>query len=66
MLNWSPIPQKVIEKHPIYENNPKCPSCFSIKNFPIMNMPGSPLLCEKCNKTFSQKIIGYREIIIEK
>jgi hypothetical protein len=65
MLNWSEIPQKKVVKQPIYDTDRSCKRCGSKNTYPVMNMTGSPLQCMSCNIHFDQKIIGYRDIIVE-
>lgn len=65
---WENVPQKVIEKQPIYEYPCRsCPSCLSINTSAIDNMIGSPLQCHNCGHYgFEQRIIGYRDVLVEK
>uniref|UniRef100_A0A6C0IX64 Uncharacterized protein n=1 Tax=viral metagenome TaxID=1070528 RepID=A0A6C0IX64_9ZZZZ len=52
---------------PLYEKNPKCPKCISVKVYSVINTPNSLLLCcMVCNFTFHQKIIGYKEYVVKK
>jgi len=66
--SWERIPEKIIEKHPIYESPYRsCPRCLSSKTYPIMNMIGSTLACMNCkNSGFEQRIIGYKNVLVEK
>ena len=48
MSSWASVPQKVIEKQPIYEQTVACPNCSSTNTFPIMNMLWSPRSCNSC------------------
>ena len=66
MLNWSPVPQKVVEKQPIYNSHTKCPRCLIGKGFPLMNMVGSSLICTNCKTQYKQEIIGYKDVLVEK
>ena len=67
MSSWAPIPQKVIEKQPIYEQIVACPNCSSTNTFPIMNMIWSPRLCNICkHQGFKPRIIGYKDVLVEK
>jgi len=55
------------KKMPLYEKNPKCPKCISVKVYSVINTPNSLLLCcMVCNFTFHQKIIGYKEYVVKK
>lgn len=63
-MNYSFIPQKVVEMIPNYSNN--CPNCNSINTFPLMNMTSSQRVCGKCDFMFYPTIIGYRKNIVEK
>ena len=65
-MNYSYIPQKIIEKQQMYSNNQICPNCGSNDSFPFLNMVGSPRICNKCKKTFNPQISGYKEVITEK
>ncbi len=65
-MNYSYIPQKIIVKQPIYSNNQICPKCGSNDSFPILNMVGSPKMCNKCKSTFKPQISEYKEVIVEK
>lgn len=65
-MNYSYIPQKIIEKLPIYSNKQICPNCGSNNSFPLMNMIGSIRFCNKCKNTFKPQIFGYKEIVVEK
>jgi hypothetical protein len=65
-MNYSYIPQKIIEKQPIYSSNQICPKCGSSDTFPFLNMVGSPRNCNKCKNTFNPQISGYKEVIKEK
>lgn len=63
-MNYSYIPQKTIEKQPIYCNN--CSICNSNNTYPLMNMIGSHRHCNNCKGTFKPQISGYKEVIVEK
>lgn len=65
-MNYSYLPQKSIEKQPIYSTNQLCPMCGSNDTFPLLNMVGSPRNCNKCNNTFKPHISGYKEVVREK
>ncbi len=64
--SWSTVPQKFIEKQPIYSNDMSCPFCLFSNGYPIFNMRNSPLYCDNCKNTFNQRIIGYKEVLVEK
>ena len=67
MSNWASVPQKVIEKQPIYEVNPMCPMCSATNSFPIMNMIGSIRRCNVCKyNNIKPRIIGYNDVLVEK
>lgn len=69
---WTQVPQKVIEKQPIYERDvfpnhkQKCEKCYSTDVFMLFNTIGSPFMCMKCKHTTEQKIVGYKDVIVEK
>lgn len=66
-MNYSYIPQKVIERIPVYSNKTNCPHCGSDGTFySLTNTYGAPLTCNKCKTTFNRKIIGYNQQIVEK
>ena len=65
-MNYSYIPQKIVEKQPIYPNKQICPKCQSTNSFPIFNMIGSPRRCNNCGNEFTAQISGYKEVIVEK
>jgi hypothetical protein len=65
-MNYSYIPQKIVQKLPIYSENPQCPKCESNKSYPFMNMHGSTRVCYICNNHFSNTIIGYKDQLVEK
>lgn len=65
-MNYFYIPQKIIEKRPIYSNNQICPNCGSNNSYPLMNMVGSSRFCNKCKNTFKPQISGYKEVVVEK
>ena len=55
-MNYSYIPQKIVEKQPMYSNNQICPKCGSNDTFPFLNMVGSLRNCNKCKNTFNPQI----------
>lgn len=63
-MNYSYVPQKVIEKWPIYSNI--CPMCGSNNSFPLMNMVGSPRFCNNCKNNFKPQISRYKEVVVER
>jgi hypothetical protein len=65
-MNYSNIPQKIIENRPIYYNNQICPNCGLSDSFPLMNMVGSSRYCNKCKNTFKPQIYGYKKVVVEK
>ncbi len=65
-MQYSFVPQKVMEKQPIYDKNPTCPICWSTDSFPTMNMYGSSRRCNRCQHIFPHKIVGYKNVIVEK
>lgn len=65
-MHYSYIPQKVIEKRPIYSNKQICPNCGSNNSYPLMNMVGSPRCCNYCKNTFKPQICSYETIVVEK
>lgn len=66
IMYFSYIPQKCVEKQPIYDPYPKCIKCGSNESYPIMNMVGSSRKCMQCAYVYNHEIIGYREVIVEK
>ena len=66
-MDWSPVPQKIIEKRPIYEQVVACPKCSSTNTFPFLNMVGSTRICNNCkHRGFTPRIIGYNDVLVEK
>jgi len=63
-LSFSYIPQKVIEKNPVYSNI--CTNCGSNNTFPLWNMVGATRHCNLCNNKFTPLILKYEERIVEK
>jgi hypothetical protein len=63
---WASVPQKVIEKRPVYVSNPICIRCSSTNVFSIMKMIDSPLMSTRCKYTFNKQIIGYKDVLIKK
>jgi hypothetical protein len=64
-MNYSFLPQKVVDKIPIIsEENQTCPTCNAKnKSFPLFNMHGSIRYCTVCKETFDPQITGYKEVI---
>jgi|LakMenEpi03Aug12_release.lakeMendotaPanAssembly.Ray.scaffolds.fasta_scaffold1874829_1 transcription elongation factor Elf1 len=65
-MNYSFLPKKIIEKHPIYNNDYTCPKCGSKDSSSFTNTYGCPRDCMKCGNQYKLKIIGYRDVIVEK
>ncbi len=58
--------EKVVEKEPIYSNDRLCIYCYSVNIYPLFKINGSPLFCVTCQKSFNQRVVGYKDVIVEK